>query len=355
MYWQGSLCVMCSHSVDITHVLSQLDNFTGHSHAEAVLFFSLTALPSFLLSPPLLFLPSPPSPHSHSFSSPPLPPPQDNHLDPPVMAHRSSVFAVGTSSTGMPLLPDNPATRPRAPARNEFPRPHLKEEKTRPPLQHRPSLPVLGKAVQRVSGAGQASSVGPSPLVMSRSHSALEGEIQDEEGKDSEEDEEDGGRSGVEPVVATDALMMMECTETASTSPPTTPQVMVTIDDGGNEPTIFPTSESGSGAPPPEGEMREALSAKSSLDSVTNQMRKASLSSLGDLHARKFSTEHTKNYSIFSTFRMPNPHYDIKEYSDCGIDLVGNLGTWDFPIFRFSEECQGHPLSQVCDGYIIYM
>ena len=61
MYWRGSLCVMCSHSVDITHVLSQLDNFTGHSHAEAVLFFSLTAHPH--SSFPL-----------HSFSSPPLPP-----------------------------------------------------------------------------------------------------------------------------------------------------------------------------------------------------------------------------------------------------------------------------------------
>ena len=268
------------------------------------------------------------------------------------MAHRSSVFAVGTSSTGMPLLPDNPVTRPRAPARNEFPRPHLKEEKTRPPLQHRPSLPVLGKAVQRVSGAGGASSVGPSPLVMSRSHSALEGEIQDED-RDSEEEEEKGERSGVDPALVTDALMMVECTESASTTHPTTPQVMVTNDSGGKEPTIFPTSESGSGAPPPEGEMREALSAKSSLDSVTNQMRKASLSSLGDLHARKFSTEHTKNYSIFSTFQMPNPHYNIKEYSDCGIDLVGNLGTWDFPIFRFSEECQGHPLSQVCVEYII--
>lgn len=328
MYWQGSLCnvhTQCGHQSPAQS--------GGKPH------WSLSCRGCAVI--PLTALPSLPSP----------PPPQDNHLDPPVMAHRSSVFAVGTSSTGMPLLPDNPVTRPRAPARNEFPRPHLKEEKTRPPLQHRPSLPVLGKAVQRVSGTGGASSVGPSPLVMSRSHSALEGEIQDED-RDSEE-EEKGERSGVDPALVTDALMMVECTEAAATTHPTTPQVMVTNDSGGKEPAIFPTSESGSGAPPPEGEIREALSAKSSLDSVTNQMHKASLSSLGDLHARKFSTDHTKNYSIFSTFQMPNPHYNIKEYSDCGIDLVGSLGTWDFPIFRFSEECQGHPLSQVCVEYII--
>ena len=256
------------------------------------------------------------------------------------------MFAVGTSSTGMPLLPDSPVKRPRAPARNEFPRPHLKEEKTRPPLQHRPSLPVLSKAGQRISGTGDMSSVGTSPLVMSRSHSALDKEIEEENREVEEEEEEDDD----EPIFAIDATVMVACSGTTA-SPSTSPQVAVTGGES-KESTAFPASTSGSGsnALPPQGETREALSSKSSLDSVTNQMHKVSLSSLGDLHAVKFSTEQTKKYSIFSKFEMPDLQYNVTAYSQCSIDMVDDLGTWDFPIFRFAEESMGHPLSQVCDA-----
>lgn len=261
------------------------------------------------------------------------------------------MFAVGTSSTGMPLLPDNPMTRPRAPARNEFPRPHLKVEKTRPPLQHRPSLPVLSRVEQRVSG--EVSGVGPSPLVMSRSHSALDKEI--EESKDTEEEEEEEDRrSSTELTLAMDAIIMVASTDNTATSPPTSPRMVVT-DYGSKESDAFPAAAggSGSGALSPEGEGREARSAKSSFDSVMNQMRMESFSSLSDLHARKFSTEQAKKYSIFNPFAMPNLRYDIKDYSECGIDIVEDLGTWDFPIFRFSEDSNGHPLSQVCVAQVV--
>ena len=265
-------------------------------------------------------------------------------MDSSVLTRTSSVFAVGTTSTGMPLVPDSPLTRPRAPARNEFARPHLREEKTRPPPLQRPSLPIIGRGVQRPSSAVESNNVGPSPLVVSRSFSSLAREIEEDNRQPKDKEEE----SVTEPAFASDDVKV---TYSDTVIARTTPE-LTALDSEDKQQTAFPatTGESDSNAPPPEAELVDSPSSRSSVDSVTSQMRKVSFSSLGDLHERKLSVEHatSKKYSIFTKFQMPDLQYDISEYSECDVEMIEDIGTWDFPIFRFVEECKGHPLSQVC-------
>lgn len=217
----------------------------------------------------------------------------------------SAVFAVATTSTGMPVMPDAPTERQRAPTRNDFPRTNIYDQKTHLPSDHRPSVPVIQR-----HHVGLAK-VPESPLAKSVSTSDI-----NKHGQDSSTDE-----GSVSTVILS----------------PTLPE----------SPTgeVFPNLNK-------KESLHSQFSHKSSVDSVTEQMRKVSVSSVNDVRTNRISGSQGK-YSVFTQFKDPDPNYDIRSYSECQLDVISELGTWDFPIFRFYEEAEGRALSLI--AYQVFM